>query len=219
MPAIHLYAELLSNIRAVNLVASLETIPNEETRIEISENGETIGVTHEGQTANLSLPTQIVGGGTAAVTVPPTNSKDITLRLQLEEKEPGLLRLQSSSENVVPWPAGQMAGTTVACRNCNAELLKASDVNEWKDLPREDWAEMMDFWHCHKPHEQESEDDQSKGYSAQARLRAQQNLGLVGLTYFLLSRINVANTTVSHVLAFPHERVFLDPSQHIRIYG
>jgi len=210
MPAIHLYAELLSNIRAVNLVASLETVPNEETRIEIAENGETINVTHEGNTANLSLPTQIVGGGTAAVTVPPTPSKDITLRLQLQEKEPGLLRLQSSSENVVPWPAGKMADTTVACRNCNADLLKASDVNEWKDLPREDWAEMMDFWHCHKPHEHNSEEghEQNKGYAAYARLQAQQDLGLVGLTYFLLSRANVANTTVSQFRALIPSSMF-----------
>lgn len=207
MPSIHLYAELLSNIRAVTLVASLETVHNEETRIEISQDGETISVSHEGQTANLSLPTQITGGGTVAATLPPTPSKDITLRLQLEEKEPGLLKLHGSSENVVPWSAEKVTGATIMCAKCNAELVKADGIKEWKDLPREDWAEMMDFWHCHKPHEHDSNNSHGKRYAAQERLRAQRDVGLVGLTYFLLSPSDVKDTTVSHFSCVPPPRV------------
>jgi hypothetical protein len=199
MPSIHLYAELLSNIRAVTLVASLETVHNEETRIEISQDGETIAVTHEGQTANLSLPTQISGGGTVAATLPPTPTKDVTLRLQLEEKEPGLLKLYGGSENVVPWGAEEMKGKTIVCAKCDAEIVRTGEVRGWKDLPREDWAEMMDFWHCHKPHEHDANDHgHGKGYPAHERLRAQRDAGLVGLTYFLLSPANLKDTTVSH---------------------
>lgn len=206
MPSIHLYAELLSNIRAVTLVASLETVHNEGTRIEISQDGENISVTHDGETANLSLPTNVTGGGTAAVILPPTPSRDITLRLQLEEKEPGLLKLNGGSENVVPWSAEKVAGA-VECRKCDAEILKCSDMKEWKNLPREDWAEMMDFWHCHKPREHDSNEEHehhSKGYAAHERLRAQLDVGLVGLTYFLLSPENMKHTGVSKFLPFLH---------------
>src|SRR5262249_25552483 len=133
MASIHLYAELLNNIRAVTIVVSLETEQNEETRIELSQDGKVIHVTHEGETASLSLPTRMIGGGTAAITLPPIPSRDITLRLQLEEKELGLLMLHSNSENVLPWSATTV-NNNIACRYCGNHLLKPSSVKEWKDL-------------------------------------------------------------------------------------
>jgi len=199
MPSIHLYAELLNNIRAVTLVASLETEQNEETRIELSQDGHTIHVVHEGETASLSLPTRMVGGGTAAITLPPVPSRDITLRLQLEEKEPGLLVLQCNSENVVPWSATTI-NDDIACSHCGSRLLKSSSVKEWKDLPREGWEEMMDFWHCHKPHEHESREsntEHQKGYTTHEKLCAQSGVGFVGLTHFFLSPEDSTNIAVS----------------------
>ena len=199
MPSIHLYAELLNNIRAVTLVASLETEQNEETRIELSQDGQIIHVTHEGETASLSLPARLIGGGTAAITLPPIPSRDITLRLQLEEKEPGLLMLHDNSENILPWSASTVSNN-IACSHCGSQLLKSSSVKEWKDLPREDWAEMMEFWHCHKPHEHESPEshmERQQGYAAHERLCARPGVGLVGPTHFVLSAEDSTNIAVS----------------------
>jgi len=199
MAPIHLYAELLNNIRAVTIVASLETEQNEETRIELSQDGQVIHVTHEGETASLSLPTRMIGGGTAAITLPPVPSRDITLRLQLEEKEPGLLMLHSNSENVLPWSAITV-NNNIECRHCGSHLLKPSSVKEWKDLPREDWAEMMEFWHCHKPHEKESKEsktERQQGYAAHESLCALPGVGLVGPTHFVLSAEDSTNIEVS----------------------
>jgi len=211
MASIHLYAELLNNIRAVTLVASLETEQNEETRIELSQDGQIIHVTHEGETASLSLPTRMIGGGTAAITLPPIPSRDITLRLQLEEKEPGLLMLHSNSENVLPWSADTV-NNNIACRHCGNHLLKPSSVKEWKDLPHEDWAEMMEFWHCHKPYEQESQESKTEsqqGYAAHERICARPGVGLVGPTHFVLSAEDTMNIAVCLTYStFPTSHAF-----------
>ncbi|KIW07652.1 uncharacterized protein PV09_01594 [Verruconis gallopava] len=197
MGRIELYAELLTNIRTVTLVASLHTESNQETRIELSGDGSMISIQHEGISASLRLPSRMAGGGTAALTLPPRPSKDLTLRLKVEETEPGLIAFEHSDENLVPWPATAMDDASgVQCRQCGVSLLRMQDVNEWRDLPNENWAEMMDFWHCHKPHEHEThdaEDTQKKGYSASSKLTARAGVGYVGLTYLILAEVDCEN--------------------------
>ncbi|KAF2435842.1 hypothetical protein EJ08DRAFT_580048 [Tothia fuscella] len=189
MEPIELYAELLTNIRTVTLVASLKSDSNCETKAEISADGQSITINHEAHSATIRLPTQMTGGGTAALTLPAMPSKDLTLRLQLEEKSPGLLKFENGSENLVPWPSSAM-GDGVQCRGCGVALSREGAVSEWKDLPNENWAEMMDFWHCHKPHEHDHKHDDnaanSKGYSSSNKLAAKPGIGLVGLSYLLL---------------------------------
>ncbi|KAM0251244.1 hypothetical protein ACHAP5_001842 [Fusarium lateritium] len=49
---------------------------------------------------------------------------------------------------------------------------------------------MMEFWHCHKPHDHEHQDPESlasKGYGANHAISAQQGTGFVDLTSFLFS--------------------------------
>lgn len=65
----------------------------------------------------------------------------------------------------IPWTAKQMSPCArVRCRACGSTLLgpepgdgsgnerQCGDSLIWKDLPSADWAEMMELWHCHKPH-------------------------------------------------------------------
>jgi hypothetical protein len=197
MVPIELYSELLTNIRTVTLVATLQTKSNHETKAELSADGQTITVSHEGNSASIRLPTQMTGGGIATLTLPARPSKELTLRLQLEEKEPGLLKFENGSENLVPWPASAMSND-VQCRMCGTDLLKSNVVTEWKDLPNENWAEMMDFWHCHKPHEHNHGHDvsKSKGYSSSNKFEAVSGVGLVGLLYIILSADDCTNMKV-----------------------
>jgi hypothetical protein len=200
MEPIELYAELLTNIRTVTLVASLKSKSNHETKAELSADGQSITITHEDHSASIRLPTQMSGGGTAALILPATPSKDLTLRLQLEEKAPGLLKFENGSENLVPWPANALSDR-IQCHNCSTEFLKDDAVKEWKDLPNENWAEMMDFWHCHKPEEHDhSHDDvaKSKGYSSSNKLEARPGVGLVGLSYILLEMSDCTNIKVGN---------------------
>ncbi|KAJ9669333.1 hypothetical protein H2201_000685 [Coniosporium apollinis] len=197
MPQILLYAELLLNIRTVSLTATLQTESNKETKASLSADGETISLTHDGETASIRLPTKISGGG-AALTLPAAPAKELTLRLQLEEDRPGLLKLGSSgrgSQNHVPWSASALNGRDVrvycASRGCEQELVKKGAIGEgaWKDLPNENWAEMMDFWHCHKPdhgHGAGDERGKGRGYAAASRLTARAGTGFVDLAHFLL---------------------------------
>ncbi|KAK8197221.1 HECT-like ubiquitin-conjugating enzyme-binding-domain-containing protein [Phyllosticta capitalensis] len=215
---LHLYAELLLHIRTVTLFASLRTAHTSETKAVLSADGETLTLTHEGQSASIRLPTQIAGGGTAALTLPQAPSKELTLRLQLQEKSPGLLRLRQGAENVVPWDARQLQeAESVECAQCGAQLAVANPgrsdgeshqarsesangggaeaprvgVKTWLDLPNENWAEMMDFWHCHKPHEHNhgshNHEGEEKGYAASNKLTARKGVGYVDLAYLLLA--------------------------------
>lgn len=226
---LHLYAELLLHIRTVTFFASLRTDHTEQTRAELSADGESIALTHEGERASIRLPTRVVGGGSAALTLPASPAKELSLRLQLKERSPGGLLKGGAGggENVVPWDAGKLAECArVVCRGCGTEVVKVGKsgddgaeeveakadearhseeaapseersrgVKKWMDLPNENWAEMMDFWHCHKPHEHHlpghthgrDSVGKEKGYAASNRIMAKKGIGYVDLAYLLLA--------------------------------
>ena len=200
-PTIQLYAELLLNIRTVNLHISLRTAHTSRTKAELSADREQITLTHEGESATIRLPSRVSSGGgggggdggeSVALGLPASPpSKELTLRLQLEEIESGVAA--KWAENVVPWSAGELeAGVTrIGCRRCGNVLVRTESVRVWRDLPNENWAEMMDFWHCHKPDGHGRDDDvdggKVKGYAASNVLRASPTVGFVDVTSFLLA--------------------------------
>jgi len=197
---IFLYAEVLLHIRTVTLFASLHTCHNRETKVELTANGRSITVTHEGESATLRLPIKVEGGGDAALSLPaqPPN-KELTLRLQIQEKDDSdlLAPLQSEERktNIVPWDGAFMSAlenAIICCANCHQEVVPAGKIRVWRDLPNENWAEMMDFWHCHKPDEHHLHDHIQrdaigrKGYAAGNILRTVAGTGYVDLGSFLL---------------------------------
>ncbi|KAF1808984.1 hypothetical protein P152DRAFT_180169 [Eremomyces bilateralis CBS 781.70] len=206
MTSIALFAEYLLRIRTLSLYISLATSHTEETKATLSADREHVTVTHEGESATIRLPTRIRGGGEAALTLPDVReqglgSKELTLRLALEEREgeEGQLipRGDGDAENVVPWDAQSLANVkAIACKGCGNPLLQGTSItspsskdglNDWNDLPSENWAEMMDFWHCHKPDPDHGVGNagSTKGYAAANKVRAQKSVGLVGLGHLL----------------------------------
>jgi hypothetical protein len=193
-PPIQIYAELLSNIRTVSLVITLQTPSDQETRATLSADGQTLTVSHQGQRETICLPTQMEGSGGSATTLalpasPP--AKELTLRLQLQEREPGLLRLEESNGgNEVPWSAASMVGKSICCKACDAVVVGPGIIPDWRDLPSENWADMMDLWHCHKPHEedQHAATTEQKGYSASNRLLIPRGTAFVSLSHFQFSQ-------------------------------
>lgn len=195
---IMLYAELLLHIRTVTLFASLRSHHTRETKVRLNADGSCITVSHEGCKATIRLPIKVDGRGDAALELPAQPpSKELTLRLQLEEQEgTDMLGLMAEERkaNIVPWDGVSLSNIgdiEIRCKNCEGVVLKRGMVTEWKDLPNENWAEMMDFWHCHKPDEHDlhnhlHEVGGQKGYAAGNRLKAAEGVGFVDLTSFLL---------------------------------
>lgn len=214
--SITLYAEVLLNIRTATLFASLRTVKNESTKAFLSTDGYSITVSHDGESATIRLPIKAEGGGDAALNLPAVpQTKQLSLRLQIKEQEGSDLFTSVHAEdrkaNVVPWDGASLNATKSArilCKNCKSRILPRGKVLEWRDLPNENWAEMMDFWHCHKPdehhlHGHEHEDVVSrKGYSAGSRLKAASGIGFVDLLTLLLSEQDCENITVGRFLFY-----------------
>ncbi|KAJ5215224.1 uncharacterized protein N7498_001631 [Penicillium cinerascens] len=146
---------------------------------------------------------------------------DYSFRMQIDPSEQASAPRDELTDDHVPWTAADMSSSTcIRCRACgtaflNESILQESSVNEgldthqgwvWKDLPSGNWAEMMDFWHCHKPdpHEDDTKDEatialrieeqnaQVKGYGASSRVEAIPGNVLIDVATFLLAESDCA---------------------------
>ncbi|RAH43713.1 HECT-type E3 ubiquitin transferase [Aspergillus brunneoviolaceus CBS 621.78] len=139
----------------------------------------------EGRRREASFRMQVVGEGTGDQT-----------------NGTGLLAGRGGDEELgggfVPWRAPDMRpGTRVRCRRCESVVLdqpaRSAEGWVWKDLPSGNWAEMMDFWHCHKPDPEgghEHGDDPNamvKGYGAANQVVATVGTILVDVAAFLVA--------------------------------
>lgn len=213
--SITLYAELLLHVRTITLFASLRTQFSRETKAKLSSDGNSITVSHEGRHATLHMPFNIQGTGDAELSLPsdpPT--KDLTLRMQLEELETsdilGALQSEDRRVNVVPWDGASLdkeKALEIRCKGCDGVIVSKGSIKQWRDLPNENWAEMMDFWHCHKPDEHHLHDHAQtraigeKGYAAGNRLNATKGVGFVDLTSFLLQEADCVGAQVGNYLS------------------
>jgi ubiquitin-protein ligase E3 D len=202
MSEIYLYAEILAHIGQVSLYASLQTAQEEETRIEISSDRRMITISHNGDKGSMFLPTGV--GGKADVTIPAERKLDLSLRLELEDLA-GLPSLDElKSQNEYPWLAEDLqAETSIRCKECGIEIIKPGDIRTWKDLPSEGWAEMMDLWHCHKPHDECTDSDDTKaasgkGYAPSSRITAARKTGLLDISSVLIDSQDCHNIQVSN---------------------
>lgn len=201
MPAsqrILLYAELLSNIRQVSVGCTLPTPVSTTTRATVSADGRTLTVAHDGATQTVQLPENVIPFSQLPIAKPGGTS--LAWRLPLAGPPTG--RVPSASEESVPWSAVDLEpGSVVACRTCKSTVVDAGALKVWKDLPSENWAEMMEFWHCHKPHshKDDNEDEHlaNRGYGASSRISAQPGVGFVDLTSFLLADSDLVVSSVS----------------------
>lgn len=205
LSGILLYAELLSNIRQISVGCSLSSPGSKDTQALISADGKTLTVRHEGDEKSLQLPAQVKVTG--VLPVKQSESLGLSWRLplatatELARPVPSPLDIQT-----VPWSASDVcSGCAVKCRKCETTIIEQDAVKVWKDLPSENWAEMMEFWHCHKPdnHDQEHVGDEphlaGRGYGASSRISGQTGTGFVDLTSFLFSETDCTNLKVSSI--------------------
>ena len=144
-----------------------------------------------------------------------------SFRMQIDTSNSAFEPWDELVDSYIPWTAADMScSTLIRCRACGASLLKDQwsenhnveadriiPEREWKDLPSGNWAEMMDFWHCHKPdpHQDDSKLDanaalqiedqnaQIKGYGASSRVTATSGVVLIDVATFLLAESDCIN--------------------------
>lgn len=210
-PRIYLYAEILTHIRQLTLHASLQTEKEEGTKLDVSTDKKVISVTHEGETQRLYLPTQI--SGEAQVTFPLQKKTEISARVQIEDEHEWKLMINNEIE--APWMAADLnTNASIQCRYCEAAIVSPGTIKQWKDLPSENWAELMDFWFCHKPHDNGQNDAQeaatAKGFSSKSRLAVATGTGMTDLISIVLhaddcSNIKVRLVSMTHLPDFRRE--------------
>ncbi|KAJ5613524.1 hypothetical protein N7528_007178, partial [Penicillium herquei] len=142
-------------------------------------------------------------------------SHEYSFRMQIDPTDPVLIPKEELTDNHVPWTATDMSiSTRIRCRACGSPFLNTStshntgvhDQNSspgwiWKDLPSGNWAEMMDFWHCHKPDPMDNDQSpegtavirseeqvaQAKGYGAASHIIAVPGTIFIDVTSFILA--------------------------------
>lgn len=195
---ISIYAELLSNIRQVSVAASLPSPPTPSTVAKILANGRQLCIEHGGCSETLDLPGTVLSN--TPLRVPQTESHDVTWRLPLSQAGAQLPQFSLESQ-AIPWAALDLEhGSAVCCRKCSSVVIPKDTIHSWKDLPSENWVEMMEFWHCHKPHDHSEHQNESlanKGYGANRAITAQPGIGFVDITSFMFDEADCQNLLVS----------------------
>ncbi|KAF7898906.1 uncharacterized protein EAF01_008119 [Botrytis porri] len=192
-----IYAELLSNIRQISILAFLDTPSDPSTKAELLADGTILKLNHAEQDIRLMLPSQVVSN--SPLREFPLGSLELSWRLPLAGD---FQRADVDTAQTIeaPWSAKDMVigEQFFECRRCSTTIVEADRIKEWRDLPSEGWAEMMDIWHCHKPsddadHNHENENLAStKGYGANTKFNAQPGIGFIDHSTFLVSETDCA---------------------------
>lgn len=159
--------------------------------------------------------------GTQEASKADNGNREMSFRMQIDPADAAcLVPGEEITGDYVPWMAGDMGPLTrLRCRGCENMVLDSkctgssasasvsadggvngtvSTGRVWKDLPSGNWAEMMDFWHCHKPdsHDHDHGDNtvsieernsQVKGYGAANQVVATRGTVLVDVPTFLVA--------------------------------
>jgi hypothetical protein len=198
-----MYAELLANIRQISVIANLPTPSDLSTRVELSKNGQQISLLHQDVLTVLNLPGQAMPD--VWLSRPILGLQELSWRLPVA----GQLTRADFESNDSAWPAASMGeNVEFLCRGCSEPVVKKGAIQSWKDLPSENWAEMMEFWHCHKPSSRGSSDEAghrdtedsslSKGYGANTKMTAHGEVGFVDITTLLFTTSDCSGVEVSH---------------------
>ena len=212
-----IYAELLLNLRQTTICISTDPEHKLDTKLLLTSDNTILEVHHGGQVSRISLPARISAG--ASLDMPAQRAQEFSLRLPLAA--PTQL-VRGGRNRSFQWSAKTLGRTAqLLCQACGSVLVNTESIQQWKDLPHEDWAEMMDFWHCHKPEPPAAKENgfsstTEKGYAASNRLTAQPGVGLVAVSSILLASEQCRGMTVRfEVLSPPDLYSLAYLSQHL----
>ncbi|RAK96193.1 HECT-type E3 ubiquitin transferase [Aspergillus ibericus CBS 121593] len=207
--SLHLHAELLPNIRQLTLYISVPAnTPSTDLTITLSESRRSISVSlnPDNDPITMKLPAHVhptshhilhLTPTTLPQTQPRATQGEYSFRMPVDVNTPITNNHNDldSLDGYIPWTATDMSSATrLRCLKCESEVLGEGKV--WKDLPSGNWAEMMDFWHCHKPDPPKGENNGNgdgeemnavKGYGAANQVVATPGTVLVDVVGFLVA--------------------------------
>ncbi|KAK7731008.1 hypothetical protein SLS53_008879 [Cytospora paraplurivora] len=200
-----IYAELLPRLGRISVVIHLPTPSTHKTKVLVSNDAARLIVYHDNTTTELRLPAKTrapIGEHLPGEIKPGLLKMSWRLAPDPEDAKSSL-----AIDDAVPWSAAQLRpGLLVTCRACGSLVVAGDTLKVFKDLPSENWAEMMELWHCHKPTENhtatKSSNDTgecgdngeekaaetnlaSRGYGANSAIMAQKGTGFVDLMTML----------------------------------
>ena len=201
--SIRLYAEFLLNIRQVTIYAQLQNEPDRGLQAHVVSDRKTLVVTYDGESKRIVFPSGIRGKATLGF--PVDIQQVLSLRLEFAEDESAGPSHGEGMQvvNDQPWSALSLSTETeIACRACRAVLVGPGAVTDWRDLPREHWADMMDLWHCHKPPTETNGTHPTRDgrYGALGTAALSSGTGFVDTTRFLVPEATCGGSTVCDML-------------------
>ncbi|RAK91884.1 hypothetical protein BO79DRAFT_189703 [Aspergillus costaricaensis CBS 115574] len=213
---LHLHAELLPNIRQLTLyISAPPNTPRSDLQITLSDSRRAVTVTVPSNTnqddlsstsETIKLPARVSESSRRILQQQPPSTQggsEYSFRMQVDDNDTSLHKDETTlNDGFIPWTATDMsAHTHLRCVKCHNPILNEGKL--WKDLPSGNWAEMMDFWHCHKPDPPEEEKNKDgedpnavvKGYGAGNQLVAVEGTVLVDVTSFLVKGVDCLDST------------------------
>lgn len=187
------HCEYHENVRAVHLSLRLPSAPDALTSLEAYDR-KTLRLRHAFRTYSIPLP------GSIDIKKPlklVCDGHQITCRVDASPIK------ESSGINEVPFSTTKQLSRDLQCARCRCSLLEGTGIS-WRLMPSENWAEMMDSWHCHRGVTDEHHNEHHDQYalpdhivSAAERIRARPGIGLIGLSYLLIHISDATNILVS----------------------
>lgn len=192
------FCEYHENVRAVHLFLRLPSSPDFLTALEVYDR-KTLRLRHAFQSYSIALP------GSIDIKKP---LKLVFEGLQISCRIDASPIVQSSGGNEVPFSTIKQLSTNLLCAICKCLLLDGTRLS-WRHMPSENWAEMMDSWHCHRGVSDEHHNEHHDQYalpdhivSAAERIRARPGIGLIGLSYLLVHAADAPDILVSSSLPY-----------------
>ncbi|KAF3938542.1 hypothetical protein ABW19_dt0208052 [Dactylella cylindrospora] len=179
MPDILFFCELLSNIKQVSVSIDTQDAQTTPTSVSLHPSRRALTITLGNQTSHLILPIPV---DHASKFITPSTSYRLPVAQSILSPKSFEHILESPP---VPWDAASLTKElSIHCTTCTTRIVPPGSVKEWKNLPSEFWADLMDLWHCHKPHDENGHEGGK--YAGVGRIIATKEIGLVDPMYFLL---------------------------------
>ena len=195
MSSIKLYAELLPNISQVILAVTLKSPQNDGTRVELSTDFKCVTLKHEEEQAIIELPCRV--SAMIIPEMPKYRTTDMSFRWPTASGTGSTQAVGPSLSRSVPWSAALLTnGTCLGCRRCKT-IVVSETIRAWKDLPSNNWSDMMEFWHCHKADCTPNSSDTIMRSVATEGIKSTPEIGLVDTAAFVIFEGDCNNFVVS----------------------
>ncbi|QLQ79990.1 hypothetical protein HG537_0C06390 [Torulaspora globosa] len=152
-----------------------------------------------GRLTSICLPTEIVTDEPLKIVEKSPNC--YSLRLKSRPQDLAAYQTACKAQNIVmSLPEGkwckkellESGSFRLRCLGCEFDIIDERNCNKLSELPSEFWQELMDYWHCHKPHQPSQEIWYSARYNS---LQPAVGEVVIGGSFFLAQPDTFASRT------------------------